>query len=95
LVTLTYYCKTLGQAHHPWKVCINKVSECNYTGLQENSSSKLTRKLVKVWATDSKSVYSFSPTHMVFEVTQGYGYFHVKTGLKILIYVHNILMIFL
>jgi hypothetical protein len=90
LVTLTYYCKTLGQAHHPWKLFINKVSQCNYTGLQENSSSE-----VKVWATDSKSVFSFSPAHMVFEMRQGYGYFHVKTRLKILIYVHNIVMIFL
>jgi len=91
LVTLTYYCKTLGQAHHLWKLFINKVSQCNYTGLQENSSSK-----VKVWATDSKSVFtcSFSPAHMVVEIRQGYGYLHVKTGLKILIYLHNIIMIF-
>jgi len=59
LVTLTYYCRTLGQAHHPWKLFINKVSQCNYTGLQENSSNKLTCKLVKVWATDSKSVLVF------------------------------------
>jgi hypothetical protein len=77
------------------KTFINKVSQCNYTGLQENSSSKLTCKLFKVWATDSKSVFSFSPAHMVFEMRQGYGYFHVKMGLKILIYLYNILMIFL
>jgi hypothetical protein len=50
---------------------INKISQCNYTGQQENTSSKLTRKLVKVWATDSKSVFSFSPAHMVFEMRHG------------------------
>jgi len=56
--------------------------------------TKLTFKLDKVWAADFKTVFSFSAARTVFEMRRGFDYFHMKTGLKTLIYWHTSLISF-
>ena len=51
-------------------------------GYKENSSSTVTCKLEKVWTTDSKSEFSFSPTYMVFEMWLGVCLFSYENWIQ-------------
>jgi len=58
------------------------------------ATTRLACKFDVVGAADYKSVFSFPPARMVFEMRRGCGYFHMETGFKTSLYLHNISMIF-
>jgi len=51
-------------------------------GYKENSSSTVTCKLEKFGAADSKSEFSFSPAHMVFEMRLGVCLFSYENWIQ-------------
>jgi hypothetical protein len=67
----------------------NRIVRLKPSASKENSSSKQTCKLDKFWAADSKSLFSFSPTRMVFEMWWGVWLFEMGGGAEVWLFLYE------